>query len=160
MFNKEHITKTDFDPDNKPISHDIKPLTAEVIDFVTMQCSAERPCVLALDVALKCTTIPKHCCMATALPNDSGLPQQDNASHHNEKTVQEPLEEHGKEPKALTWPPNSPNPNPIKHLRDAPEQATGPNIPVPDTTGHPKRSRVHALTGQNCFSGTRGTYTQ
>lgn len=57
---------------------------------------------------------PEHCCrssmplLAMALPDGSGLPQQDNVSCCTTKTAQEWPEEHDKELKAWTWPLNSP----------------------------------------------------
>uniref|UniRef100_A0AAY5K1J4 CCHC-type domain-containing protein n=1 Tax=Esox lucius TaxID=8010 RepID=A0AAY5K1J4_ESOLU len=39
-------------------------------------------------------------------------------------------------------------------------EGSAANILVPDTTAHLQRSNgVHALTGQDCFGGKRGTYT-
>ncbi|KAK3531527.1 hypothetical protein QTP70_024910, partial [Hemibagrus guttatus] len=45
-----------------------------------------------------------------------GLIQQHNAPSNIAEIVQKCFEEHEKEFKVLTWPLNSPNPNPIKHL--------------------------------------------
>jgi len=67
-----------------------------------------------------CTTRLKHCCgiktnsqIETDLTDSFSFPLQDNAPHHTAKTVQKQLEEQNKGLKVLTWPPNSPNPNPI-----------------------------------------------
>lgn len=71
---------------------------------------------------------PKHCrrsstpSLAMALPDGSGLSQQD-VSRHTTNTAQEWPEEHHKDLKVSAWPPNSPEPNPIEHLWDVPDLA-------------------------------------
>lgn len=52
-----------------------------------------------------------HPLIATALPDDSIHPQQDNASCCTTKTAQEWPEELDKDLKASTWPQNSQDPN-------------------------------------------------
>ncbi|MCI4388573.1 hypothetical protein PGIGA_G00087550 [Pangasianodon gigas] len=59
-----------------------------------------------------------HPFMATVFPNGSGLFQQDNAPCHSAKIVQAWFEEHDKEFRVLTWPPNYPDVNLIDHLWD------------------------------------------
>ncbi len=80
---------------------------------------------ISVDVTLTRTTYLKivvHPFMATVIPDGSGLFQQDNVPCHTAKIVQEWFEEHYKELKVLTWPPNSPELNLIEHLWDVLEK--------------------------------------
>ena len=82
------------------------------------------------------------------------------------------FEEHNKEFEVLTWPQNSSDLNPIKHLWDVLDkqvcsmEATPRNLQVlkdllvPDTTAHLQGSSgVHASMGQGCFGSNGGTNT-
>ncbi|KAK3552217.1 hypothetical protein QTP86_005984 [Hemibagrus guttatus] len=88
--------------------------------------------------------------------------QQDNASCHKAKMVQEWFDEHKNHFEVLAWPPNSPDLNPIQHLWDVlnkqvrsmeatphnlQDLKTVANILVPDPTAHLQGSSgVHAST--------------
>ncbi|KAK3519389.1 hypothetical protein QTP70_026949 [Hemibagrus guttatus] len=50
--------------------------------------------------------------------DDLDIHQQDNAACHKAKMVQEWFDEHNNQFEVLTWPPNSPDLNPIQHLLD------------------------------------------
>lgn len=50
-----------------------------------------------------------HHLMPMVFPSEFGLFQQDNAPSQTAHTVQERFEEHDKEFKVLSWPPNSPD---------------------------------------------------
>jgi len=54
--------------------------------------------------------------METVFPGGCCLFQQDNAPCHKAKMVQEWFEKHNNKFEVLTWPPNSPDLNPIEHL--------------------------------------------
>jgi len=54
--------------------------------------------------------------MTMVFPGGSGLFQQGNAPCHTAHVVQEWFEEHDEEFKVLSWPPISPDLNPIEHL--------------------------------------------
>ncbi|KAK3549732.1 hypothetical protein QTP86_007743 [Hemibagrus guttatus] len=106
-----------------------------------------------------------HPFMETLFPDGCGLFQQDNAPCHKANMVQEWFDEHNNEFEVLTWPPNSPDLNPIQHLWDVLNKQvrsmeTPPrnledlkestaNILVPDPTAHLQGSSgVHASTGK------------
>lgn len=60
---------------------------------------------------------------AAALSEFSSFNLKDDMLLHTSKTVQEWLKASEVEPEALTWAPDSPDLNPIKHPPDASEQA-------------------------------------
>ena len=104
----------------------LKPLTGDMnnIDHLfTMQCSAEKPWVLAFTwTSFDMNHPSKHCCGPSTPPHHSNIaqwqwphPQQDNLPWHTTNTAQEQLEEHSNRPKVLTGPPNSPDLNLIEH---------------------------------------------
>lgn len=67
----------------------------------------------------------KHCCRPRALWQQHSLmhaPKQENAPCHTTKPAQEWPEKSDKKLEELIQPPNSPDPNPIKHLGDVLDQ--------------------------------------
>ena len=54
----------------------------------------------------------------TVFPDGCGLFQEDNVPYLKAKMVQEWFEEHNNGFEMLTWPPNSPDFNPVEHLWD------------------------------------------
>ena len=60
----------------------------------------------------------EHPFMETVFPEGCGLFQQDNALCLKAKMGQEWFKAHSNEFEVSTWPPNSPDLNPIEHLRD------------------------------------------
>ena len=98
-----------------------------------------------------------HPLTATVFPG-SGLFQQDRVPWLTAKMVQEWFKEHDKEFRVLTWPANSPDLNPNKHLWGMIHGGPLHNLQdfedlllmscCPDTIGHLQRScGVHASTG-------------
>ncbi|GBO42767.1 hypothetical protein AVEN_137555-1 [Araneus ventricosus] len=59
-----------------------------------------------------------HPYMAFAFPTGNGIFQQDNAPCHNARIGLEWFEEHTDEFKLMSWPPNSPDLNPMEHICD------------------------------------------
>uniref|UniRef100_A0A4W6ECA6 EMAP like 3 n=1 Tax=Lates calcarifer TaxID=8187 RepID=A0A4W6ECA6_LATCA len=72
---------------------------------------------------------------------------------HNIKTIDNSLVQHLwdalEQARSMETPPHNPQ---------DPQGSTA-NVSVPDTTGHPQRSCVHALMNQSCFGSMRGTCT-
>ncbi|KAK3516948.1 hypothetical protein QTP70_028239, partial [Hemibagrus guttatus] len=77
-----------------------------------------------VDVTLTCTTylciVVEHVYpfMETVFPDGCGVFQQDNVACPKAKIIQEWFDECNNQFEVLTWPPNSPDFNPIKHLWD------------------------------------------
>lgn len=57
-----------------------------------------------------------HPFMATVFPAGDGVYQQDNAPCHKGRIVMDWFEEHSSDFQVMSWPPNSPDMNPIEHL--------------------------------------------
>ncbi|GBN93215.1 hypothetical protein AVEN_133252-1 [Araneus ventricosus] len=62
-----------------------------------------------------------HPYMAFVFPTGNGIFQQDNAPCHKARIVLEWFEEHTDAFHLMSWPPNSPHPNPMKHIWDVME---------------------------------------
>ncbi|GBL98023.1 Transposable element Tc1 transposase [Araneus ventricosus] len=63
-----------------------------------------------------------HPYMAFVFPTGNGIFQQDNAPCHKARIVLEWFEEHTDEFHLMSWPPNSPDFNPMEHIWDVPER--------------------------------------
>ncbi|GBN87022.1 hypothetical protein AVEN_50406-1 [Araneus ventricosus] len=59
-----------------------------------------------------------HLYMAFVFPTGNGIFQQDNASCHKARIVLEWFEEHTNEFQLMSWPPNSPDLDPMEHIWD------------------------------------------
>ena len=53
--------------------------------------------------------------MVPVFPNENGVIQQDNATCHMARIALEWIQEHDAEFQLMTWPPDSPDLNPIEH---------------------------------------------
>ncbi len=65
-----------------------------------------------------------HPFMTTVYPSSDGYFQQDNASCHKAQIISDWFLEHDNEFTLLKWPPQSPDLNPIEHIRDVVEWET------------------------------------
>ncbi|GBN50616.1 hypothetical protein AVEN_221035-1 [Araneus ventricosus] len=63
-----------------------------------------------------------HPYMALVFPTGNGIFQQNNAPCHKAWIVLEWFEEHTDEFHLMSWPPNSPDLNPMEHIWDVMEQ--------------------------------------
>ncbi|GBM89130.1 hypothetical protein AVEN_153753-1 [Araneus ventricosus] len=74
-----------------------------------------------------------HPYMAFVFPTGNGIFQQDNAPCHKARIVLEWFEEHTDEFHLMSWPPNSPDFNPMEHIWDVMErQIRAQTIPCPN----------------------------
>ncbi|GBL77197.1 Transposable element Tc1 transposase [Araneus ventricosus] len=84
--------------------------------------------VLVVEQAMKAanylniTADQLHPYMAFVFPTGSGIFQQDNAPCQKARIVLEWFEEHTDEFHLMSWPPNSPDLNPMEHIWDAMER--------------------------------------
>lgn len=69
------------------------------------------------------------------------------------KMIQELVEQHNNVLEMLSWPPNPPDLNPIKHLLEGLEKLVHADILVPDTTANLGSGGIHASTGQGISLG-------
>ncbi|GBO20954.1 hypothetical protein AVEN_109678-1 [Araneus ventricosus] len=63
-----------------------------------------------------------HPYMAFVFPTGNGIFQLNNAQCHKARIVLEWFEEHTDEFHLMSWPPNSPDINPMEHIRDVMER--------------------------------------
>ncbi|GBM07791.1 hypothetical protein AVEN_33086-1 [Araneus ventricosus] len=78
---------------------------------------------------LNITADQLHPYTAFVFPTGNGILKQDNAGCHKARIVLEWFEEHTDEFHLMSWPPNSPNLNPIEHIWDAMERQLGAQTP-------------------------------
>ncbi|GBM70738.1 Transposable element Tc1 transposase [Araneus ventricosus] len=71
---------------------------------------------------LNITADQLHPYMAFVFPTGNGFFQQDNAPCHKARIVLEWFEEHTDEFQLMSWPPNSPDLNPMEHIWDVMER--------------------------------------
>ncbi|GBN47885.1 hypothetical protein AVEN_39367-1 [Araneus ventricosus] len=70
-----------------------------------------------------------HPYMAVVFPTGNEIFQQDNASCHKARIVLEWFEEHTDEFHLMSWPPNSPDLNPMENIWDIMEKQLRPQTP-------------------------------
>ncbi|GBM76409.1 Transposable element Tc1 transposase [Araneus ventricosus] len=84
--------------------------------------------VVVVEQTMKAANYPNitadqlHPYMAFVFPTGNGIFQQDNAPRHKTRIVLEWFEEHTDEFHLMSWPPNSPDLNPMEHIWDAMER--------------------------------------
>ncbi|GBN30645.1 hypothetical protein AVEN_144307-1 [Araneus ventricosus] len=82
---------------------------------------------------LNITADQLHPYMAFVFSTGNGIFQQDNAPCHKARVVLEWFEEHTDEFHLMSWPPNSPDLNPMEHILDVMErQLTAQTLPCPN----------------------------
>lgn len=105
---------------------------------------------------------PKHCCRFHCFHGNCVprcLFQQDNVPCHKAKIAQEWYEKHN-EFEVLTWPPSSPDLNPVGCVGQTGLKWFVANIFVLDSTAHFQGSSgVSASKGKGCFGNKSGTNT-
>lgn len=80
--------------------------------------------------------------------DQKNLLQQENAPKQTTKTAQRQLEEHDKELRASTWPPNSPDLDTVEHLRYGTSPMDGgPTQQTTELKGSATRALVPDTTG-------------
>ncbi|GBO35378.1 Transposable element Tc1 transposase [Araneus ventricosus] len=96
-----------------------------------------------------------HPYMAFVFPTENGIFQQDNSSCHNARTVLEWFEEHTDEFHLMSWPPNSPDLNPMEHIWDVMERqlrAQTPPCPNISTLRSSELKHHHVRISRLCVT--------